>query len=138
MVRVVLRDTLVWVFRALAWLWLVWLVWMHKSVRCGKCFWSHSQWGLVTGCAEGVLALRKVLSGLGRGHCVRHVPKVVGLDGPVRARAGRHAPPDDLGNAARGLDGHHLAPVGEEGLPFTLAPAQRSCRGGKEVHRLVV
>ena len=138
MVWVVFGDTLVWVLRALAWLWLVWLGWMHKCVWRVRCFWPHSQWGLVTGCAEGVLALGKVLSGLGRGHRIRHVPEVMGPDRPVRARAGRHAPPDDLGHAARGLDGHHLAPVGEEGLPLALAPAQRSCRGGKEVYRLVV
>ena len=70
--------------------------------------WGRCRLGLGTRHAGLELAHGEVLSGLGRYHRVLDVLEVVGLDRPVRSRAGGDALLDDLGNATSRRDGHHL------------------------------
>ena len=74
------------------------------------------------------LAHGEVLPGLGRYHRVLDVLEVVGLDRPVRSRAGGDALFDDLGNATSRRDGHHLPPIRQERLPLTSSAACRQRR----------
>ena len=73
--------------------------------------WGRCRLGLGTRHAGLELAHGEVLPGLGRYHRVLDVLEVVGLDRPVRSRAGGDALLDDLGNATSRRDGHHLPPL---------------------------
>ena len=66
-------------------------------------------------CAFSVMVLLQFLD----------VLEVVGLDRPVRSRAGGDALFDDLGNATSRRDGHHLPPMRKERLSLTSSAARR-------------
>ena len=96
--------------------------------------------GLGTRHAGLELAHGEVLPGLGRYHRVLDVLEVVGLDRPVRSRAGGDALFDDLGNATSRRDGHHLPPMRQERLSLTSSAShcQFRRRAGQEVNGLFV
>ena len=88
--------------------------------------WGRCRLGLGTRHAGLELAHGEVLPGLGRYHRVLDVLEVVGLDRPVRSRAGGDALFDDLGNATSRRDGHHLPPMRQERLSLTSSAARLS------------
>ena len=92
---------------------------MPHTLRTERTVWRCYRLGLGAGHAGLELAHGEVLPGLGRYHRVLDVLEVVGLDRPVRSRAGGDALFDDLGNATSRRDGHHLPPMRQERLPLT-------------------
>ena len=100
--------------------------------------WGRRRLGLGTRHAGLELAHGEVLPGLGRYHRVLDVLEVVGLDRPVRSRAGGDALFDDLGNATSRRDGHHLPPMRQERLSLTSSAAHCRRRAGQEVNGLFV
>ena len=120
-----------WRQRAIGKVWGIWAI-AHANVWI-----SH---GLVPAARHANLGLahREMLPGLGRRDRVLDMLEVVGLDRPVRPRAGRNTRLDDFGHTTGRRDGHRLAPVREEGLPLTRRAARSGCRACEEVDGLFV